>query len=101
RISLVLAVCALSYFFCVGPFLGVVLAPGLAKAGIAAAIIMIALAYTLSGRYMGNSALLFLTCPMAALVFDFAALQSAFLALRDGAITWRGTKYSLTELRKK
>jgi hypothetical protein len=28
-------------------------------------------------------------------------LQSAFLALRDGAITWRGTKYSLTELRKK
>jgi glycosyltransferase involved in cell wall biosynthesis len=101
RISLVLAVCALTFFLCVWPFLGLFLAPGWAKAGFAAAIAMIALVYSLSGRYMGNSALLFLTCPIAALVFNFAALQSAFLALRDGAITWRGTKYSLEELRKK
>jgi hypothetical protein len=50
---------------------------------------------------MGISPLLFLTCPIAALVFEFATLQSAFLALRDGAITWRGTKYSLDELKKK
>ena len=101
RISLVLAVCALTFFLCVCPFLGVFLAPGWAKASFAVAIAMIALAYTLSGRYTGNSALLFLTCPIAALVFNFAALQSAFLALRDGAITWRGTKYSLEDLRKR
>ncbi len=101
RISLVLAVCALTFFLCVCPFLGIFLAPGWAKAGFAFAVAMIALAYTLSGRYMGSSPLLFLTCPVAALVFNFAALQSAFLALRDGAITWRGTKYSLEELRKK
>jgi Glycosyl transferase family 2 len=101
RVSLVLAVCALTFFLCVFPFLGVVLAHGWAKAGFAAAVALIALVYTLSGRLMGTSALLFLTCPMAALVFEFAALQSAFLALRDGAITWRGTKYSLAELKKK
>ena len=101
RISLLLAVCALTFFLCVCPFLGVFLAPGWAKAGFAAAVALIALAYTFSGRYMGNSALLFLTCPIAALVFNFAALQSAFLALRDGAITWRGTKYPLAELKKK
>ncbi len=101
RISLVLAVCCVTFFLCVCPFLGVFLAPGWAKASFAASIAMIALAYTLSGRYMGNSALLFLTCPIAALVFNFAALQSAFLALRDGAITWRGTKYQLAELKKK
>ena len=101
RISLVMAVCAVTFFLCVCPFLGVFLAPAWAKAGFVAAVAMIALAYTLTGRYMGNSALLFLTCPVAALVFNFAALQSAFLALRDGAITWRGTKYSLTELKKK
>jgi glycosyltransferase involved in cell wall biosynthesis len=101
RISLVLAVCALTFFLCVFPFLGVVLAHGWAKAGFAAAVALIALVYTLSGRLMGTSALLFLTCPIAALVFEFAALQSAFLALRDGAITWRGTKYSLAELKKK
>jgi glycosyltransferase involved in cell wall biosynthesis len=101
RISLVLAVCALTFFLCVCPFLGIFLAPGWAKAGFAAAIALIALVYTLSGRLMGTSPLLFLTCPIAALVFNFATLQSAFLALRDGAITWRGTKYSLEELRKK
>jgi hypothetical protein len=101
RVSLVLAVCALTFFLCVFPFLGVFLAPGWAKVGFAAAVALIALVYTLSGRLMGTSALLFLTCPIAALVFEFAALQSAFLALRDGAITWRGTKYSLAELKKK
>ena len=101
RISLVLAVCALTFFLCVCPFFGIFLAPGWAKAGFAFAVGMIALAYTLCGRYMGSSPLLFLTCPVAALVFNFAALQSAFLALRDEAITWRGTKYSLEELRKK
>jgi glycosyltransferase involved in cell wall biosynthesis len=101
RISLVLAVCALTFFLCVCPFLGFFLAPGWAKAAFAAAVAMIALVYTLSGRLMGISPLLFLTCPIAALVFEFATLQSAFLALRDGAITWRGTKYSLDELKKK
>jgi glycosyltransferase involved in cell wall biosynthesis len=101
RISLVLAVCALTFFLCVCPFLGVFLSPGWTKTAFAAAVVMIALVYTLSGRLMGTAPLLFLTCPIAALVFEFAALQSAFLALRDGAITWRGTKYSLEELRKK
>jgi hypothetical protein len=101
RISLVLAVCALTFFLCVCPFLGVFLAPGWTKATFAASVAMVALVYTLSGRLMGTSALLFFTCPIAALVFEFAALQSAFLALRDGAITWRGTRYPLEELKKK
>jgi glycosyltransferase involved in cell wall biosynthesis len=101
RISLVLAVCALTFYLCVCPFLGLLLASGWARAPFAVAVAMIALAYTLTGRYMASSQWLFLTCPVAALVFNFAALQSAFLALRDGAITWRGTKYSLEQLRKK
>jgi glycosyltransferase involved in cell wall biosynthesis len=101
RISLVLAVCALTFFLCVFPFLGVFLAPGWTKTAFAAAVAMIALVYALSGRRMGTPALLFLTCPIAALVFEFAILQSAFLALRDGGITWRGTRYPLEELRKK
>jgi hypothetical protein len=50
---------------------------------------------------MASSPLLFLTCPIAAIVFAYATLQSAFIALRDGAVTWRGTKYSLKELKKK
>jgi Glycosyl transferase family 2 len=101
RISLALAVCVITFFLCVCPFLGLFVAPGWARAGFAVAVAMIALAYTLTGRYMASSPLLFLTCPIAAVVFAFAALQSAFLALRDGAITWRGTRYPLSELKKK
>jgi glycosyltransferase involved in cell wall biosynthesis len=101
RISLALAVCALTFFLCVCPFLGLLLAPVWARAPFAMSVAMIALAYTFTGRYMASSPWMFLTCPIAALVFGFATLQSAFIAMRDGAITWRGTKYSLEELRKK
>jgi hypothetical protein len=101
RVSLALVVCAVTFFLCVCPFLGLLLAPGWARAPFAVAIATIALAYTLTGRYMASSPWMFLTCPIAALVFSFATLQSAFIAVRDGAITWRGTKYSLEELRKR
>jgi len=101
RVSLALVVCALTFFLCVCPFLGLLLAPGWARAPFAVAIAMIALVYTLTGRYMASSPWMFLTCPIAALIFAFATLQSAFIAVRDGAITWRGTRYPLEELRKK
>jgi hypothetical protein len=101
RVSLALVVCAVTFFLCVCPFLGLLLAPGWARAPFAVAIAMIALVYTLTGRYMASSPWMFLTCPIAALVFGFATLQSAFIAMRDGAITWRGTRYPLEELRKK
>jgi hypothetical protein len=101
RITLVLAVCATTSFLCIGPFLGFFLAAGWARAPFALAIALIAMAYIYAGRYMASSALLFLTCPIAAVVFAYATLQSAFIALRDGAVTWRGTKYSLDELKKK
>jgi glycosyltransferase involved in cell wall biosynthesis len=101
RIALVLAVCAVTSFFCIGPFAGFLFAAGWARAPFAVAVAMIAIAYSYTGRYMASSTLLFLTCPIAALVFAYATLQSAFTALRDGAITWRGTKYSLKELKKK
>jgi hypothetical protein len=101
RIALVLAVCATTSFLCIGPFLGFFLAAGWARAPFALAIALIAVAYTYAGRYMDSSPLLFLTCPVAAVVFAYATLQSAFVALRDGGVTWRGTKYSLIELKKK
>src|SRR5215472_10040471 len=101
RISLVVACCVLVLFLCAWPFAGLVLAPGWARVPFATVVAMIALAYTLTGRYMSSSPWMFLTCPIAALVFAFATLQSAFIAVRDGGITWRGTWYSLEELKKK
>ena len=95
RVSLVLAVCAATFFLCVWPFAGLLLAAGWARAGFAAAVAMIAIAYALTGRFTASSPLLFLTCPFGALLFEFAVLRSAYRTLRDGAVTWRGTKYSL------
>jgi glycosyltransferase involved in cell wall biosynthesis len=101
RIALVLLVCAATSFLCILPFAGLIFAAGWARAGFAVTVAMIAIAYGYTGRYMASSPLLFLTCPIAAIVFAYATLQSAFIALRDGAVTWRGTKYSLAELKKK
>jgi hypothetical protein len=100
-VPLVLAVCAVTFFLCVCPFLGILFATGWARAGFAFAVAMIALAYVFTGRYMASSPLLFLTCPVSALVFAVAVLRSAYRTLRDGAVTWRGTKYSLADLKKK
>jgi hypothetical protein len=101
RIALVLLVCAATSFLCILPFAGLIFAAGWARAGFAVTVALIAIAYGYTGRYMASSPLLFLTCPIAAIVFGYATLQSAFIALRDGAVTWRGTKYSLAELKKK
>jgi Glycosyltransferase like family 2 len=101
RISLAIAVCALVFFLCVWPFAGLGLAPGLARAGFAVAVAMIAVAYTLTARYAAGSGWLFLTCPFSAILFVVAVLRSAFRTLRDGAVTWRGTRYPLKELKRK
>jgi hypothetical protein len=101
RLSLVLVGCIAISFFCTWPFLGLALAPGWAKAGFAVSVAMIAVSYCLSAPYTGVSPLLFLTCPIGALLFVVATLRSALTALKDGGITWRGTKYALAELRKR
>jgi hypothetical protein len=100
RLGLVLAVCAMVCFLCILPFAGLVLAPGWARAGFAVAVAMVALGYTLAARYTAGSPLLFLTCPASAVLFVVAVLRSTFKTLKDGAVTWRGTKYSLRELKK-
>ncbi|HKR97389.1 MAG TPA: glycosyltransferase [Candidatus Angelobacter sp.] len=101
RISLVVACCALTFFLCVWPFVGLVLASGWAHAAFAMVVAMIALAYALTARYAAGSVWLFLTCPFSAILFIAAVLRSAFKTLRDGAVTWRGTRYELEELKKK
>jgi hypothetical protein len=101
RFSLVLAACLTLLFLNVWPFLGVVLVPGWAKTGFAIAITMIALRYQQNSRVTGVSAVFFLANPLSALLTGVAILRSTFLAIRDGGIIWRGTKYSLRELRRR
>jgi glycosyltransferase involved in cell wall biosynthesis len=101
RMSLAIAACLAVLLICVWPFVGIFLAPGWAKAPFAVAILMVLGMHFITARVSTISPLIFLTFPLAALIFVTAVLRSAYVALRDGGITWRGTKYSLEELRKK
>ncbi len=101
RFTVVVAFCAVLAFLCVWPFAGLALGPGWTRAGFAFAVAMIAAVYSFTARYTRVSPLFFLSCPISALLFIFAVLRSAFVAVKDGGITWRGTKYPLAELRQK
>ncbi|WP_260983578.1 glycosyltransferase family 2 protein [Cytobacillus oceanisediminis] len=43
---------------------------------------------------------LFLVLPFTALLFIFSILRASYLTMKRGGIIWRGTKYTLAELRK-
>ena len=99
RGSLVILFSVILVFLCVWPFLGAIVAPGWARCGFATAVAFIALAHVQVSRQTGISPAVFLAFPVACLLFIYAAARSTFLALRDGAITWRGTKYAIADLR--
>jgi len=101
RMSLAIAACLAVLLICVWPFVAIFLAPGWSKTPFALAIMMVLGMHFITAQVSTISPLIFLTFPLAALVFVTAVLRSAYVALRDGGITWRGTRYSLEELRKK
>jgi glycosyltransferase involved in cell wall biosynthesis len=79
------------------PFLGVWLAPGWSKAGFALAVAAIAMLYTgMDSRISPAYALLH---PVNSLIIAYALLRSMAATLWHGGVMWRGTKYSLEELR--
>jgi len=81
------------------PFLGVWLAPGWSKAGFAAAIIAIALLYVGMYRTSGISPAYALLHPVNSMIIAYALLRSVASTMWHGGVMWRGTKYSLEELR--
>lgn len=50
---------------------------------------------------MRVSPLYCLSLPLGALLFNYMLLRSTFITLRQGGINWRGTFYSLEELRRR
>jgi glycosyltransferase involved in cell wall biosynthesis len=67
-----------------------------------AGILLIAffLAYQRAGKYHHFSALQMVMFPVASVLLLYALFRSMFLALWRGGISWRGTFYSLRELRQ-
>jgi glycosyltransferase involved in cell wall biosynthesis len=81
-----------------GPWIGFIFAPDIAKLGFAVAIAVIA------GMYYGMSArtkvplLYFLTHPIATVIVIYTLLESARSSLVHGGVVWRGTTYSLEQI---
>jgi glycosyltransferase involved in cell wall biosynthesis len=59
------------------------------------------LAYQRAGKYHHFSAAQMVMFPVASVLLLYALLRSMFLALWRGGISWRGTFYSLRELRQR
>jgi glycosyltransferase involved in cell wall biosynthesis len=84
--------------FCVAPVIGLFFSSTRTPAILT--IIAVAWAYRLMSRPSGISAWNFLFFPFSALIFIFTLLRSMFVTIKQGGVIWRGTFYSLAELRK-
>ncbi len=83
-----------------GPFVGVWLAQGWAKAGYLAALVAIAAMYFgMASRSDIPMRYVFLH-PIGTLLFAMTMLRSMIVTLARGGIVWRGTSYSLQELKQ-
>lgn len=65
-------------------------------------ILLLAILYTLIIKRMSQfSPWLFCVFPITALLFIYSICRASFLTFKRGGIVWRGTTYSLSELRRK
>jgi glycosyltransferase involved in cell wall biosynthesis len=82
----------------IGPWVGVILAPGIAKLGFAIAIFAIVLAYARVAPIFEVSPWMFVTQPVASMMLVYALVNSAVSSLLHRGVRWRGTTYSVREI---
>ncbi len=92
--------CALLLLLNLGPFVGLALAPGAARLAYGVALAAIAGLYLGMARSLPITPLYFLLLPISTALLVYTMLRSMFLALWHNGVDWRGTRYSLEELRK-
>jgi glycosyltransferase involved in cell wall biosynthesis len=83
-----------------GPWIGAFVTTGWAKTGYLISLLCILCVYIGMSKRSGVNPLYFLLQPVAAILLAYSMLLSAFLAIWRGGVVWRGTKYSLKELRR-
>ncbi|HEY4901660.1 MAG TPA: glycosyltransferase [Terriglobales bacterium] len=83
-----------------GPFVGFWIAPGWARAGFIAALVTMVAIYAGMSRRSDISPFYVLLHPLGTILFNYAVVRSVVLTLARGGVIWRGTWYSLAELRK-
>jgi len=87
-------------FLNLGPFLGVWLAHGWARAGYVLALVSLFAIYVGMSGKSDIRPHYFLLHPIATALFMYILLRSMILTLSRGGVTWRGTFYPLEELRR-
>ncbi len=87
-------------FLNLGPFLGIWLAHGWARAPYAVALASMFLIYLGMSFKSSIPPYYFLLHPISTMMFEYTLIRSMVLTLRDDGVTWRGTRYPLEELRK-
>ena len=83
-----------------GPFLGLWLAHGWARAPYGIALVSMLLIYIGISWRSAVPAYYFLLHPVSTTLFIYTLLRSMILTLWNDGIVWRGTKYPLEELRR-
>jgi len=94
-----LAACAVLVICCLGPFAALA-GPLSFDIPVVMLLLMLFFLYRYLGRYNGIPSAYFLTLPVAAGLLIYALFRSVLVTLLRGGIRWRGTFYSLSELRK-
>jgi hypothetical protein len=97
--TLALAMIVAALAFHVVPFFAVWFAPGWTKLGFVLELFGLFLVYWRLRRLFDIHPLYFFANPVGALLLIYAMLRSLVITLRQDGIVWRGTKYSLAELR--
>ena len=100
RPMLALTGCTALLFLNLVPFVGVALAPGWARLPFGFALAGLAGLYAGMARRSEISSLFFFTHPIATVLFVYTMLRSMAHVAWHGGVVWRGTKYSLEDLRK-
>ena len=83
-----------------GPFIGLIFASGWSYAGYVLALIALALTYVGMSWHSDIPPAYVLLHPIGAILFTYAIVRSVVLTLVRGGVVWRGTWYSLADLRK-
>lgn len=99
RLSWVVAATAVHALLFLWPYVGLVVSAGTARWAYAASVVLLLLMFVGAARSQGvppGDAVLF---PVASAVFLFIVWNATVWTLARGGIEWRGTRYSLSELR--
>ncbi|MCF8056001.1 MAG: glycosyltransferase family 2 protein [Desulfocapsa sp.] len=100
RIIYVAAALSVVWVMTIVPVWGVILAPGIARIFFAAAVLARFAVFMLNARGLGGRPALFLWSLLTPYLTTYIVMRAVWVTLRNQGIDWRGTHYSLEELKK-